>query len=87
MVHIPEGHIRKRKEQEREAREKGNVKEANRISLDCRIIGTLRVQLQQCLEENDRLRAGLRQIATGVDDPVQEAQRLLSGFVSTVVTK
>lgn len=87
MPQLPEGHLRKRRDQEREARAKGDIKTACIISLDRRIMGTMLVELEQCLEENARLRSGLRAIAAGAVDPVEEAQRLLSGHISKPVVQ
>ena len=84
MVQIPENYFRQRLRQEEDARKGGDTLTANRISLDRRIVGSLKLKVQERDEEIERLRAGLKEIAGGVANPQDKALELLSGYISKV---
>lgn len=83
MAQIPENYFRQRLKQEEEARKNGDTLTANRISLDRRIIGSLKMQVMERDEEIERLRNGLKEIADVVANPQAMALYLLSGHIST----
>ena len=84
MAQIPENYFRQRLKQEEDARKDGDKLAANRISLDRRIVGSLKLKVQERDEEIERLRVGLKEIAGGVANPQDKALELLSGYISKI---
>ena len=84
MAQIPENYFRQRLKQEEDARKDGDTLAANRISLDRRIVGSLKLKVQERDEEIERLRVGLKEIAGGVANPQDKALELLSGYISKI---